>query len=257
MGSRIVRGDRSVETFANNLPGAWIHDNCANRNLTEVGGLRSELQRTFHGIRSVRHDEGAFQDAERWYRALMRIVGGKFKGRALVAPDGRGTRPTSDRARETVFNILVHASWAPDLDGVRVIDLFAGSGALGFEAISRGAAFCLFVETDSAARGAIRTNADALQLFGITRIHRRSATDLGPKPAGVGAPFDLAFLDPPYGKDLVLPCLRTLADGAWLMPDALVVVETAADEGVLADGWDVIDTRETGAARLTFLRKAN
>ena len=109
----------------------------------------------------------------------MRIVGGQFRGRALVAPEGKATRPTSDRAREALFNILAHAAWAPDLDGARVIDLFAGSGALGFEAISRGGAFCLFVETDDAARGAIRENAEALGLFGRTRVHRRSAIDLG------------------------------------------------------------------------------
>lgn len=186
----------------------------------------------------------------------MRIVGGKFKGRSLVAPEGRGTRPTSDRARETIFNILAHADWAPDFEGLRVIDLFAGSGALGFEAISRGASFCLFVETDSAARGAIRSNVDALQLFGITRIHRRSATDLGPKPAGVGETFGLAFLDPPYHKGLVEPCLRTLEAGRWLSLDAVAFVETASDEMPEVSGWDVLDTRESGAARLTALRQA-
>ena len=190
----------------------------------------------------------------------MRIVAGKFKGRSLVAPEGRGTRPTSDRARETLFNILAHASFAPPLEGARVIDLFAGSGALGLEAMSRGAAFCLFVETDAAARGAIRTNADALQLFGATRIHRRSATDLGAKPTGLGERFDLAFLDPPYHKGLVLPCLLTLEAGQWLSPDALVVIETAADEVLsdmgLPEGWQVMDERVTGAARVTMLTRA-
>jgi 16S rRNA (guanine(966)-N(2))-methyltransferase RsmD len=102
----------------------------------------------------------------------MRIVSGALKGRNLVAPPGQGTRPTSDRARQAVFNILEHAAWAPPLAGARVIDLFAGSGALGFEALSRGAAFCLFVETEAAARGAIRDNAEAFALFGRTRIHR-------------------------------------------------------------------------------------
>ena len=95
----------------------------------------------------------------------MRIVGGQFRGRALVAPEGQGTRPTSDRAREALFNVLGHAAWAPDLNGARVIDLFAGSGALGFEAISRGAAFCLFVETDDGARGAIREKPEARAEF--------------------------------------------------------------------------------------------
>ena len=130
----------------------------------------------------------------------MRIVSGKFKGRPITAPKGRGTRPTADRTREAVFNILSHADWAPALEGARVIDLFAGSGALGLEAISRGAAFCLFVETDSAARGAIRTNVDTLQLTGTTRVHRRSAVSLGSIPANIGGAFDIAFLDPPYHK---------------------------------------------------------
>src|SRR5215813_3342294 len=132
----------------------------------------------------------------------MRIVGGTFKGRAIAAPEGRATRPTSDRARESIFNVLAHADWSPGVEGRRVLDLFAGSGALGFEALSRGAAFALFVDTDAAARGAIRENIETLGLFGETRIHRRDATDLGLKPAGVGAPFDLVFLDPPYGKGL-------------------------------------------------------
>ena len=112
----------------------------------------------------------------------MRIVGGQYKGRAIAAPPGRDTRPTSDRARESLFNILAHADWSPGIEGRRVLDLFAGSGALGFEAMSRGAVFALFVETDSAARGAIRDNIETLGLFGTTRIHRRDATDLGMKP---------------------------------------------------------------------------
>lgn len=183
----------------------------------------------------------------------MRIISGRFKGQAITAPDGRSTRPTSDRARESLFNVLAHASWAPPLEGARVIDLFAGSGALGLEAMSRGAAFCLFVETDSAARGAIRDNIEAFQLFGNTRIHRRSATDLGPKPAGVGSPFTFAFLDPPYNKDLVSPCLNTLRTGGWLDPDALIVVETEARETFAHDGFRELDTREAGKARLTML----
>ena len=187
----------------------------------------------------------------------MRIISGKFKGQAIAAPAGRDTRPTSDRARESLFNVLAHAAWAPELEGARIIDLFAGSGALGFEAMSRGAAFCLFVETDSAARGTIRNNIESFQLFGNTRIHRRSATDLGPKPAGVGAPFTIAFMDPPYFKDLVAPCLKTLTGGNWLDPDALIVVETDAKENFEHDGFDIVDTRETGKARLTMLKLAS
>ena len=133
----------------------------------------------------------------------MRIVSGSFRGKTLAAPQGEATRPTSDRARQAIFNILEHAAWSNGVRDVRVIDLFAGSGALGFEALSRGAGFCLFVETDEAARGAIRENVDALDktggLFGVTRVHRRDATDLGVRPGADGPAFDLAFLDPPYG----------------------------------------------------------
>jgi 16S rRNA (guanine966-N2)-methyltransferase len=185
----------------------------------------------------------------------MRIIAGQHKGRSLSAPKGLTTRPTSDRTRESVFNILAHAAWAPPIEGARVIDLFAGSGALGLEAMSRGAAFCLFVETDHAARGAIRDNIEALGLFGSTRLHRRSATDLGEKPAGVGSPFTLAFLDPPYHKGLVQPALDGLISGKWLAEDAIAIAETGADEALLFAGWDVIDTRDFGAARVQFLRR--
>ena len=132
----------------------------------------------------------------------MRIVSGEFRGKAIATPPGDRTRPTSDRARQAVFNILEHAAWSPGVRDLRIIDLFAGSGALGFEALSRGAAFCLFVETDEQARGAIRQNVDAMGLFGRTRVHRRDATDLGTRPGADGPAFDLAFLDPPYGKGL-------------------------------------------------------
>ena len=186
----------------------------------------------------------------------MRIVAGQFKGRPIKAPKTDATRPTSDRARESLFNILAHADWAPDLDGARVIDLFAGSGALGLEAISRGAAFCLFVETAHAARGAIRENVDTLQLFGTTRIHRRSATDLGDMPAGLGAPFDIAFMDPPYRKGLIEPCLSALASGSWLAPGALIIAETAEDETLDVDGWTILADRKIGAAQMWFLTRA-
>jgi 16S rRNA (guanine966-N2)-methyltransferase len=186
----------------------------------------------------------------------MRIVGGKLKGRAIKTPEGRTTRPTSDRARESIFNVLAHADWAPSLDGRRVIDAFAGSGALGLEAMSRGAAFCLFVETDSAARGCIRDNIETFQLFGSTRIHRRSATDLGAKPAGLGAPFDLVFMDPPYAYDLVPPALDQLIRGAWITREALVVAETGADETAPATpGLELLDERIYGAARVSFLKQ--
>lgn len=185
----------------------------------------------------------------------MRIIAGEHKGRAIAAPKGQGTRPTGDRARESIFNMLAHADWAPEIDGARVIDLFAGSGALGLEAMSRGAAFCLFVETDHGARGAIRDNIETLGLFGNTRLHRRSATDLGEKPASAGAPFTLAFLDPPYNKGLVEPALAGLVSGKWLAENALAVVETGVDETITPDGWEPVETREYGAARMWFLER--
>ncbi len=184
----------------------------------------------------------------------MRIVGGQFKGRAIAAPAGRDTRPTGDRAREAMFNILAHAPWSPGVEGRRVLDLFAGSGALGLEAMSRGAAFALFVETDAAARGAIRDNIEALGLFGTTRIHRRDATDLGVKPAGVGEPFDLVFLDPPYGKGLGERALSRLHEGGWIGADALIVFEVGVDEAPAMPGFETLDARDYGAAKVLFLK---
>lgn len=185
----------------------------------------------------------------------MRIVSGEFRGKALVAPQGQATRPTSDRARQAVFNILEHAPWSAGVSGRRVIDLFAGSGALGFEALSRGADFCLFVETDEAARGAIRDNVDALGLFGRTRVHRRDATQLGVRPGADGPAFDLAFLDPPYAKGLGEIALARLAEGGWLAPQATIVFERGATEPAFAvEGFEPLDARDYGAARVHFLR---
>jgi 16S rRNA (guanine966-N2)-methyltransferase len=184
----------------------------------------------------------------------MRIVGGHFKGRPIAAPEGRDTRPTSDRAREAMFNILAHAQWSAGIEGRRVLDLFAGSGALGLEAMSRGAAFALFVETDSGARGTIRDNVEALGLFGSTRIHRRDATDLGLKPAGLGEPFDLVFLDPPYGKGLGEAAMAKLISGGWISADALIVFECGADEQPATPDFELLDTRDYGAAKVLFLK---
>ena len=185
----------------------------------------------------------------------MRIVSGDFRGKPLVAPKGDATRPTSDRARQAIFNILEHAPWSDGVRDRRVIDLFAGSGALGFEALSRGASFCLFVETDEAARGAIRENVDAMGLFGRTRVHRRSAIDLGVRPGADGPAFDLAFLDPPYAKGLGEPALARLADGGWLAEGATVVFERGASEPPFeAEGYEPLDVRDYGAARVSFLR---
>jgi 16S rRNA (guanine966-N2)-methyltransferase len=185
----------------------------------------------------------------------LRIVSGAFRGKPIKAPPGQATRPTSDRARQAVFNILEHAPWSTGVRALRVIDLFAGSGALGLEALSRGAAFCLFVETDEAARGAIRENVEALQLFGQTRVHRRDATDLGVRPGADGPAFDLAFLDPPYARGLGETALAKLAAGGWLAPGATVVFERGSDEVAFeVAGFEMIDARKYGAATVHFLR---
>lgn len=186
----------------------------------------------------------------------MRIVAGRWRGRPLAAPAGRATRPTGDRARQALFDVLAHADWAPAMEGARVIDLFAGSGALGFEALSRGAGSCLFVETDEAARGAIRENADALGALGAIRVHRRDAADLGSRPASAGPAFALAFLDPPYAGDLGARALAGLIEGGWLAPDAVAVFERSrADPDPPLPGWEAADAREWGAARVLFLRR--
>jgi 16S rRNA (guanine966-N2)-methyltransferase len=183
----------------------------------------------------------------------MRIIGGALRGRSLKAPLGLSTRPTSDRARQALFDVLAHADFAPDLAGARAVDLFAGSGALGLEALSRGAAFCLFVETAEAARAAIQSNLEALDLFGRGRVHRRDATRLGPRPAAAGPPFDLAFLDPPYRQGLGERAAAALLEGGWLREGALLVLERAADEPAPAlDGFRTADERTWGAARMSF-----
>jgi 16S rRNA (guanine966-N2)-methyltransferase len=184
----------------------------------------------------------------------MRIVAGTLRGRALVAPKGQSTRPTADRTRQALFNVLEHASWAPALDGRRVLDVFAGSGALGLEAISRGAAFCLFLDRNVAAREAIGANVDALNLSDRIRIDRRDAAALGVRTNADGAPFDLAFLDPPYGQGLGEAALARLTTGGWLAAGALVVLERGAgDPAPTPEGLRLLDERTWGAARVSFL----
>jgi 16S rRNA (guanine966-N2)-methyltransferase len=185
----------------------------------------------------------------------MRIVAGTFRGRPLVAPKGQLTRPTADRTRQALFNVLAHAPWSSGLDGLRVIDVFAGSGALGLEAMSHGADFCLFVDRDEAARAAIGANVGVLKLGDCTRIDRRDATTLSARTAADGGPFDIAFLDPPYGKGLGEAALARLLAGDWLAPDALAVLERGAGDPVpTPEGFELLDERTWGAARVSFLR---
>ena len=182
----------------------------------------------------------------------MRIVGGRLRGRTLAGPKSQGVRPTSDRLRETLFNILVHAYDDPVTDA-RVLDLFAGTGALGLEAISRGAAFALFVDDGAEARALIRQNVDMLGVGGTTRIFRRDATKLG--PAHPVEPFTLAFLDPPYRKELARTALASAREGQWLAANALIVVEEAADANFAAPGGFLeIERRRYDDSELTFLR---
>ena len=182
----------------------------------------------------------------------MRIVGGEFRGRALTGPSTQAVRPTSDRLRESLFNILAH-NYPDALEGVRVIDLFAGTGALGLEAISRGARFGLFVDDSTEGRALTRENVEALSLGGRTRIFRRDATKLG--AANAGDVFDLAFLDPPYGKGLAPLALASLRDGGWLAPDALCVVEESTEAAFEApDGFEELERRVYGGTQVVFLR---
>lgn len=174
-----------------------------------------------------------------------------------MAPKGQSTRPTADRARQALFNVLEHARWGPALAGARVIDSFAGSGALGLEALSRGAAFCLFVDPDPAARLAVTANIEALRWAGQSRVLARDSRRLGDRGASDGEPYGLAFLDPPYRQGLAGPALEALAAGGWLTRGAVAAVEQAADEPPFAaPGFNVLDARTWGAARVTFLALA-
>jgi 16S rRNA (guanine966-N2)-methyltransferase len=182
----------------------------------------------------------------------MRVVGGRLKGRNLASPASRDIRPTADRLREAVFNILVHAYDDPIADS-RVLDLFAGTGALGIEAISRGAAFALFVDNGAEARALLRNNVEALALGGVTKVYRRDAINLG--EAHPMEPFSLVFLDPPYQMKLAEKALASLRDGGWLAPSALLVVEEAkAAEFAAPDGFEELERRVYDDTEFVFLR---
>lgn len=189
----------------------------------------------------------------------MRITGGKYGGRTLLPPPDMRVRPTSDKVRQAIFNILMHRDFDIGfaLEGARVADLFAGTGALGIEALSHGAKFCLFVEDAAESRALIRTNVEALHLTGVSKIWRRDATDLGPINAGSGGPFDLVFLDPPYRKNLIAGALKSLSAGAWLSKNALIVAECASDEPVDTGNFTIIDTRDYGETRVLFSAEAS
>jgi 16S rRNA (guanine966-N2)-methyltransferase len=183
----------------------------------------------------------------------VRITGGRFRGRALRGPATDQIRPTSDRLRETIFNILAHGlakhDLADPLTGGRVLDLFAGSGAVGLDAMSRGAVYAVFVDIGAEARGLQRENIEALGLGGMTRILRRDATKLG--AAEAFDPFTLVFADPPYGKGLGEAALASALSGGWIAEGAVVMLEERAGQEVtLPEGLRLLDRREAGEAQL-------
>lgn len=183
----------------------------------------------------------------------MRIVSGKFRGHSLATPKDQITRPTSDRVREALFNILLHGVPEFEIQGARVLDLFAGTGALGLEALSRGAKYCLFIENSAAARGVIRTNVETLHLTGVTKVWRRDASSLGP-PSNMEA-FDLVFADPPYGKGLGELALRECRENGWIRQGGIAILEERADNALeIPESYEELDRRNYGDTQVVFLR---
>ena len=186
----------------------------------------------------------------------MRITGGRFRGRVLAAPEDENVRPTADRVRQAIFNILAHNDFGIGftLDGTRAADLFAGTGAMGIEALSHNADYCLFVDSAADSRALLRRNVESLALTGITKIWRRDATQLGPISPGAGGPFGLVFLDPPYRHNLIPAALIALRDGGWLSPNALVVAERALDEAFAPVApYSIVDSRTYGDTAVDIL----
>jgi len=186
----------------------------------------------------------------------MRIVSGKFRGLQLATPKDEHVRPTSDRVREALFNVLAHNDFGFGftVEGARVLDLFAGTGALGLEALSRGARYVLFVDDRAESRALIRRNVEAAHATGVTKIWRRDATGLGDMPANAGGPFDLVFMDPPYRKGLVARALNAVDDGGWLTPHAVAVAEIAEDEMFAAPDWaGSLDERVYGDTKIVIM----
>ncbi|MCV2881657.1 16S rRNA (guanine(966)-N(2))-methyltransferase RsmD [Actibacterium sp. XHP0104] len=184
----------------------------------------------------------------------MRIISGQFKGMALASvgkgDPGAHLRPTTDRVRESLFNLLVNGGYGDPITDARVLDLFAGTGALGLEALSRGAAHVTFVDDGGKARALIRENVEKCRAMGVTKVFRRDATKLGECTA---APFDLIFLDPPYGKGLGERALAAAMAGVWIAPEALIVWEDSA-EIIPPEGVTLLDQRKYGDTRISILR---
>lgn len=181
----------------------------------------------------------------------MRIVAGKFRGKQLLTPQSMDIRPTADRVRESMFNIL-NSRLGPNLDGLRVLDLFAGTGALGLEALSRGASFAVFVDMGTEARALVRAHIEDMGLGGQTKLLRRDATDLG--PVEKFQPFNLIFLDPPYAQGLAEKALQSAITGGWIAPDATIILEERKGvELSLPNDLTVEDTRDYGDTSIHFI----
>jgi 16S rRNA (guanine966-N2)-methyltransferase len=182
----------------------------------------------------------------------VRVVGGTYRGRQLNAPETQAIRPTTDRVRESLFNVLMHLDGDP-IHEARVLDLFAGTGALGIEALSRGARYCLFVDDGVESRAILRTNIETLGLNGVTKVYRRDATGMG--EASPHEPFTVVFADPPYRKNLGEKALQSAADNGWLVANALIILEEAADtQVVLSDGFELFDSRNYGDTIIRLYR---
>ncbi len=182
----------------------------------------------------------------------MRIVSGKFRGRSLQAPKSQAIRPTSDRIRESLFNVISH-NYSDNLDNTRVLDLFAGTGALGIEALSRGARFTLFIENSIEGRGLLRQNIENFSLQGHSKVFRRDVTELG--PIGSMTPFDLVFADPPYGCGFGEKAAAGLVAGNWLSPSGLFVLEEDKDSAPESlPGFELLETKSYAGTKIGIFR---
>lgn len=256
MSRRIPQLEGAVARRGHNSPGR-IRDGRAHRHLAAGRSRFGFGKGLLHGLWKIEAHRANWNRGAKSVKGReredMRIVGGRFKGHGLAAPPGLATRPTTDRVRESIFNILAHGIAGFAIEGARVLDLFAGTGALGLEAISRGARFCQFVDESAQARGIIRRNADALGVIGLVKIWRRDAARLGacaPQPG-----FDLVFADPPYGRGLGEAALHALAEGGWLNAGAVVVLEETIKAAVAeVPGLTLIDRRDYGDTQIRFYR---